>query len=129
MDLTAPVRSSLPLVLAVLLFGNTALPLVLCASDGTQTRCAAEMSQPAASRDGRHDTQAPAASLSCCCDQDDAAVPASAPATTTIEHVALSLAASPVAPVVLSQDIAAAAPPLLATPARPLFTLFSAFLI
>jgi hypothetical protein len=129
MDPTAPVRSSLPLVLAVLLFGNTALPMVLCASDDRRTGCAVEMPQPVASHDGHSESQAPATALSCCCDQDDALVPASAPATTTIEHVALSVAASPVAPVVLSQDVAAAAPPLLATRTRPLFTLFSAFLI
>lgn len=87
------------------------------------------MPQQPASHDGCRESQAPAASLSCCC--DNAAVPTSTPATTIIAEgsfgVMMSVAAA-VAPTTepLNHVLEAT---VFRTHTRPLFTLFSAFLI
>lgn len=128
MHLSARFRSSTALVVVGLLLGSATLPLALCVSEG-QARCAAQVSQPPASHDGCHQSQAPAASLSCCC--PNATDPTSPPATTIITESALSLIVPTVAPVApaiqgLNYVCESATLPL---HARPLFTLHSVFRI
>lgn len=129
MHLSARLRSSTALVVVGLLVGISTLPLALCAFEGRHARCAAQVSQPPASHDGCHQSQAPAASLSCCC--TNATDPTSPPATTIITESSLSLIVStvvPVAPAIqgLNYVCESATLPL---HARPLFTLHSVFRI
>lgn len=129
MHLPARVRSS-ALILAVLLFGSTALPLALCAFEGERAHCAAQIPQPPASRDGCHKSQPPAANLSCCCDRDDATTPMGVPGTADIASAALSVTLSPVgATVPTAASVPALETTVVMTRTRPLFTLFSTFLI
>ena len=122
-------RSSTALVLVVLLFSSTTLPLALCASEARQARRAAETPQPPASHDSCHKSPPPGASLSCCC--DNAPVPTSTPATTIIVESSFGFVMSVVAaraPATegLSHVLEAS---VLRIHSRPLFTLFSAFLL
>jgi hypothetical protein len=131
MHVSARLRSSTALVFVVSLFASTALPLTLCAAESDRACCTEDMPRQTAPHSGCHESENPPVSLSCCCDRDDATVPAITPATIIFADGSLS---------VVVPAVAAAAPttkPLnhvLETTvhrihARPLFTLFSAFLI
>lgn len=88
------------------------------------------MPQPPASHDGCHKSQPPAANLSCCCDRDAATTPMGVPGTTDIANTALSVTVSPVdASVGTEGSVHALETTVVLTHTRPLFTLFSAFLI
>lgn len=130
MQLLAWLRSSIALALIPLVFGATTLPLALCASASADngTHCAAQMRAQTASHEGCHESEAPAASLSCC---DDAAVQTSTPATTIVAANSFGIVMSGVATVVpvtegLNQGLETK---VLQAHSPPLFTLFSAFLI
>lgn len=123
-------RSSIALALVPLLFSATALPLPPCASASTDndTHCAAQMRAQMASHEGCHESEAPAASLSCC---DDAAVQTSTPATTIVAANSFGIVMSVIATVVpmtegLNQVLETK---VLQAHSPPLFTLFSVFLI
>lgn len=130
MRLIAHLRSSAALLLVVLLSGSTALSLALCASEGGHARCAVQMPRPSASQDGCHRPQLPALNLSCCCDGDNATTPMGAPGTTDIAGTAKSPTVFPVgARAGTDAGIRAGETALAPTHTRPLFTLYSTFLI
>ena len=87
------------------------------------------MPQQPPSHDGCRESQTPAASLSCCCDNDT--VPTSTPATTIIAEGSFGVVMSVVANLAPTADGLnhGCESTILLTRTRPLFTLFSAFLI
>jgi hypothetical protein len=130
MHVSGRLRSSTALAFVVSLFASTAMPSALCAAEGDRACCTAVTPRQTAHA-GCHESEHPPVSLSCCCDRDDATAPAITPATIIIADGSLS---------VVVPAVAAAGPTttplnhvLETTPhrihARPLFTLFSAFLI
>jgi hypothetical protein len=131
MSISARLRSSIALVIVAVLLGTPALPLALCLAEGGQVHCAADMPRQAGSDHGCHDSDTPPpASMSCCCDRDAGAVPLAPPTIADAVGAPLSLAVSPVEPVMPDGAVAAGiANTVLLTRHRPLFTLFSAFLI
>lgn len=129
MHLSGRLRSSTALALLMLLLSSTTGPLALCASGITRGPCAPQRHQQARTSKSCHESQAPAMTLSCCCNTADD--PASTPAPSILAERALNSVVSVVAvivpaiqgvPHVLESRV-------LLSHLRPLFTLYSAFLI
>lgn len=114
--------------MVILLFsGNTALSLILCATDSMGARCV--LQQRVADQVRCHEAQLPAASLSCCC--ETASHPTGTPATSIVAENSLSLVASIVEtmPLKIEGLTTLLESATLKLHAPPLFTLHSAFLI
>lgn len=119
------------LAVVALLVGTPALPLALCAAEAGQAHCAADMPRQAGSDHGCHDSDTPPpASMSCCCDRESGTVPLAPPTIADAAGGPLAVAVSPVDAVVPDGPVRAGIEStILLTRHRPLFTLFSAFLI
>ena len=122
--------SSTAVVLIAILSGIAAMPVALCASEGRRANCATAMPRQASAHDhGCHKSQAPPASLSCCCDVETA--PTSVPAITIVADHSLTVAVSAVPALAMrtawSNRFVETTALQVHTP--PLFTLHSAFLI
>lgn len=124
MSLSARLRSWIALPVVGVLLGTPAL--ALCAYDG-----APDMPSQVASHHGCDEPETPEpAAMACCCDRDAGTLP---PITTTLTDLAgapLAITASPVDPF-LPGDAAQGATEstVLLTRYRPLFSLFSTFLL
>lgn len=123
MHLLVRLRSAAAASIIAVLLGAMTLPFGDCAPESRDIRCAAGESSHAAAAGACH---TPAADASCSC--DDGAGPALATAA-GIEHLAMSPARVPGDVVVMAQDRGMTATAILPGCRRPLFTLFSAFLV
>jgi hypothetical protein len=130
MSLSGRLRSWVVLPVVAVLLGTPALPLALCAA-GDQVPCAADMPQEAASHHGCDESETPQpASMSCCCDRDAGTLPLISTTLTELAGAPLAIAASPVDPVMPGEAARTGIEStVLLTRHRPLFTLFSTFLI
>ena len=130
MSLSGRLRSWVVLPVIAVLLGTPVLPLALCMA-GDQARCAADMPQQAASRHGCDESETPQpASMSCCCDRDGGNLPLIPTTLTELAGAPLAMTASPVDPVLPGEAVRGAIEnTVLLTRHRPLFTLFSTFLI
>lgn len=131
MPLSARLRSWVVLPVVAVLLGTPALPLALCACDRDPVSCVADMPLQVGSHHDRDEPEAPPpATMTCCCDRDAGTMPL---ITTTLTEVAGApwvIAVSPVDPVVPREAAEGVLEStVLLTRHRPLFTLFSAFLI
>lgn len=130
MSLSGRLRSWVVLLVVAVLLGTPALPLAICAA-GDQVPGAPDMEQQAAAHHGCDESETPQpASMSCCCDRDAGTLPPISTTLTKLAGAPLAIAASPVDPFIPGE----AAPDtiestVLLTRHRPLFTLFSTFLI
>ena len=128
-------RSSIALVVVATLLGVAAAPLTLCAAEREKAHCPVKAAQQAkaAQPEASHHTcqeqpEAPPTALSCCCDETNLPVtPANAPNTVGAAPIA---SPSIVDVVVLRRELRPATE-VTGLPARhrPLFTLFSSFLL
>lgn len=130
MSLSARLRSWMVLPVVAVLLGTPALPLALCAADD-QVPCAADMPRQAASHHACVESEKPQpASMSCCCDRDAGTLPLISTTLTELAGAPLAIAASPVDPVIPGEAARTGIEStVLLTRHRPLFTLFSTFLI
>ena len=131
MSLSARRRSWMVLPVIAVLLGTPALPLALCAFDGDRAPCAADIPRQLGSHHGCDQSETPVlATLTCCCDRDAGTLPLTTTTRTNVAGAPLAIAVSPVDAVVPGQAAPAGTEStLLLTRHRPLFTLFSAFLI
>jgi len=117
-----------PPVVAVLL-GTSLLPLALCQADD-QVPCAAERARQVDSHHGCHEASPPSAMRTCCCDRDAGTLPLIPTTPTDLVGAPLAIAAWPVDAVVPAEAAEGAIESTVVwTRHRPLFTLFSTFLI
>lgn len=130
MSLSARLRSWMVLPVVAVLLGTPVVPLALCAADD-QVPCAADMPRQAASHHACDESETPPpATMSCCCDRDAGTSPLISTTLTELAGAPLAIAVSPVDPVLpgdAAQRAIESTVPL--TRHRPLFTLFSTFLI
>lgn len=131
MSLSARLRSSMVLPVVAVLVGTPALPLALCALDGDRVPCAADMPRQVGSHHGCDESETPPlATMTCCCDRDAGTTPLITTTLTEVAGAPLAIAASPVDPVVPGEAARTGIEStVLLTRHRPLFTLFSTFLI
>lgn len=115
-------------MLALMLVGGTAAPLVPCTGKSDPARCPMEMAQEP-DHVACHDTETPPAQMSCCCTARESSVPPNAADSRLNAEAPLSTAPA------FGEAEPARRPHRVVetttnrTHARPLFTLFSAFLI
>jgi hypothetical protein len=131
MSLSARLRSWMVLPVVAVLLGTPTLPLAICAFDRDQVPCAADMPRQAASQHACDESETPQpASMSCCCDRDAGTLPLISTTLTELAGAPLAIAVSPVDPAMPGEaGQGAIESTVLLTRHRPLFTLFSAFLI
>ena len=130
MSLSGRLRSWVVLPVIAVLLGTPVLPLALCAA-GDQVPCAADMPQQAASHHGCDESETPPpASMTCCCDRDAGSRPLIPTTLTEFAGAPLAITASPVDSVLPGEAVRGAIEStVLLTRHRPLFTLFSTFLL
>ena len=131
MSLSARFRSWMVLPIVAVLMGTPALPLALCAFTGNPVPCAADMTRQVGSHHQCDESGTPPpATMTCCCDRDAGTLPLTMTRLTEVAGAPLAIAISPVDPVtpdgVVRGGIESTA---LLTRHRPLFQLFSTFLI
>ncbi len=115
------------MMLALVLVGASTAPLLACMAQSESERCPMQQAQESDHR--CHDTEAPAAQMSCCCSAKDSSVPPLARDTSVNADTALSAttAFGDVEPARTPRHVVETTTNRTRT--RPLFTLFSAFLI
>ena len=117
------------LAIVAVLLGLPALPLAWCAAEAGEIHCSDKIARDATPPHGCHDVEAPPAALSCCCD-DDANVPVTPPTSSDGASAAASSVVSALDDDVPRRELRAVAETAgLTADRRPLFKLFSAFLI
>jgi hypothetical protein len=130
MFLSTRLQSSMALAVVAVLLSTPTLPLAFCAAERGQVHCEADTPRRAGAEPRCHDSDAPPAAMTCCCDDDAGTLPLMTTARTEVTRALLAIAVSPVEPVIPGGAVRAGiASPVLLTRHRPLFTLFSTFLI
>lgn len=129
MFLSARLRSSITLGIVAVLVGTVAGPLTLCEAERGRVHCPATVSPDVAPHHACDDPEAASTALSCCRD-NDASVPLIPATTSDGASAAASSVASVVDDVVLNRALRPVTESTgLPAHHRPLFTLFSTFLI
>ena len=126
-------RSSVAVALVTTLLGVLAAPLTLCTAEEAhcplQAAPQASVAQAAASHHTCQQSEAPRTALTCCCD-DEANIPGVPATAPDVVSAAPTVLASAVDVIVLSPALRLATDTsALTVRHRPLFELFSAFLI
>ena len=130
MSVSACRRSWIVLPVVGVLLGALASPLALCDIRGGQVRCAAGVPRQAESLDRCHESEALSpASMTCCGDRDARIMPLTLTTLTDLAGAPLATTASPVDPVIGDEPPQGPIEGTVLTRHRPLFTLFSTFLI